>query len=715
MSQLVSLALSTDFFKSFSELSQTIQSKVSKFIMNFQRDPKSSGINYEKINDAADKNMRSVRIDDNYRGIVLKPENGNVFMLLWIDTHDNAYKWAQRHKCSINQHTGAIQIYDVVQAGIPKNENYSNSVSQNMLFADISDKELMMVGVPEEQIPVVRKVRTEEDVDNIEKLVPSEAYEALFMIAAGDSVQQILNERESDFSKIYDTEDFDAALKRVESLSRFVVAENETELATALNNSLKLWRIFLHPSQLRLAKGNKSGAVRVLGGAGTGKTVVAMHRAKWLAENYLKNDEKILFTTFTKNLAIDIKNNLKELCSPEVFDKIDVINIDAWVAKYLKSKKYEYKIIMKTNEEFWKIAMTCKPQECTLPDSFFKEEWQRIIQTQGIENIEQYKLASRIGRGTTIGRSDRFKIWPVFEEYRNQLLRNKEKEINDAYRDCAALIKYDLNNSRKLPYKAVIVDEAQDMGTPAFVLLRALVEKGSNDMFIVGDGHQRIYGRNKVVLTKCGIDIRGRSKKLKINYRTTEEIRNAAVALLEGVAVDDLDGESDNQRLYKSLTHGEKPLFKHFDSFKEQVEFIAEYVTNEIKQGTTPSHICITARTNHEIDLIAEHISKAEIKNVKIDINEADLAPSDAIRTATLHRVKGLEFDVVVIASANKGLIRVGKNDESADMVEKLQIENEEKSLLYVGMTRGKKKALVTSYGDSIFISGLVKAGFILP
>ena len=188
-----------------------------------------------------------------------------------------------------------------------------------------------------------------------------------------------------------------------------------------------------------------------------------------------------------------------------------------------------------------------------------QEEWQKVIQPQSIETLEQYKRATRIGRGTRLGRADRIKVWPVFEEYRNLLTQNRKKEVDDAYRNVAALL---AAGRRTLPYVAVLVDEAQDMSTQAFNLIRNLVPEGKNDLFIVGDGHQRIYGRNKVVLSHCGINIRGRSRKLKINYRTTEEIRKYAVGLLNGCQIDDLDGGIDDNKAFRSLTHGVPPLIE---------------------------------------------------------------------------------------------------------------------------------------------------------
>lgn len=696
MSGKITVALSIDFFKSFGALPHGIQGKVSNFILKFQQNPELPGINYEKIREAFDGNLRSVRIDQNYECIVLKPDKGNIYMLLWIDSHDNAYNWAKRHKCRINSRTGSVQVYEIIYK-----EHIEEREKKKGLFDSIDDSDLMRLGVPEDLISSVREVYTEEDLDRLEDILPSEAYEALFMMAAGDSMDQVLAERDAQSQETFDTEDFETAIHRLDSVSRFIVVDNETELATALNSSLKLWRIFLHPSQLRLVRGNKSGPVRVLGGAGTGKTVVAMHRAKWLARNYVKKDERILFTTFTRNLAVDIENNLRELCSPEEFKKIDVINFDGMVSKYLKTKNYEYKIIYESIEGLWQIALSLAPSELNLNESFYMDEWQKIIQVYGIETLEQYKAVSRTGRGTSLRRADRVKIWPVFEEYRSQLLRAKKKEIDDACRDACSLIIYDLEKNRaRLPYKCIIVDEAQDMGTQAFKLIRTMVLENENDLFIVGDGHQRIYGRNRVILSRCGINIRGRSRKLRINYRTTEEIRSRAVALLEGFLIDDLDGGTDTQKNYKSLTHGEIPEILSFNTFEEQCNYIKILIKDEKERGTVPSHICISARTNQEIDSIQKYLEQENITVFKIRRDAPDSLETKDVRVATLHRVKGLEFDIMIVASANKGMIPYEYQREFADELQRLQYEIEERALLYVGITRARKRAIITSYGE---------------
>ena len=695
---LVRIGFSDDFFPAVTKLPANIQAKVNNLVMKFQRNPKSPGLNYETLN-VRDNNMRSLRVDQAYRVILTAPEDGNVYLFLWVDHHDKAYEWAERHTCKVNPNTGTVQLYSAVQKTADYEEAVGDSGQVSLAFDVLKDRQLLKLGVPEEQISIVRTVSSEDDLDGLVDALPKEAYEGLFYFMAGESYENILLERELKEEEQFDPNDFAAALDRIQSQSNFVVADNESELQNIFNAPLDKWRVFLHPSQRRMATGVKNGPVRVLGGAGTGKTVVAMHRAKWLAQNVADENKKVLFTTFTKNLAIDIRKNLESICSPDLMKRIEVVNLDRWVQSFLRKQNYDYNVLYdnKVAQGYWVQAIGEKPADIVLSEQFFQEEWSHVIQPQGVQTLEQYKKASRIGRGTRLNREQRVKIWPVFEEYRSQLQRNRQKEVDDLYRDAAQFLQ---TQQVDMPYCSVVVDEAQDMGSQAFKLIRSIVPEDKNDLFIVGDGHQRIYGKNKVVLGKCGINIRGRSRKLKINYRTTDEIRKWATALMDGVSVDDLDGGIDESKLYKSLVHGDYPIHEQVSDASAQADLIQKIVEkDEFPRG----NICIVARTNAEL---------SDIENLLIDrgvatrlikpSEETDTDQQDCINLATVHRVKGLEFDQVILASANEGLIPLSYAlDGKADQVSLRQAENEERSLVYVALTRARKSAIIISYGNT--------------
>lgn len=698
----IKVAIASDFLLSFSKVPRKQQARVMNFITKFRSNPMLPGINYEKIARAKDPNIRSVRIDQSYRGIVLKPDTGgNVYVLLWIDHHDKAYKWAENKTYKIHPETGSLQVIEVEEIQ-DKQDIELSETEVKALFADIHDRHLLSLGVPELQLPLVRDLKTAEDLDRIEDQLPQEAYEALFFLAEGFSLEDVFQDFEiAKIKEEVDTDDYESALNNPDSRRRFFVVEDDLELAAILNAPLEKWRIFLHPSQQKVVERNWNGPVRVLGGAGTGKTVAAMHRAKWLVQNVFTNEkDRILFTTFTRNLAADIQENLSKICSRETMRRIEVVNLDRWVAGFLKKNGYDYQIDYgRRTEELWNRALDMIPSELNFGLSFYREEWERVIQPQEITTVDGYMKASRIGRGVRLNRKTRKVVWKVFEEYRALLNEKGLREGDDAMRDARLLLE---KKKELLPYKSIIVDEAQDMGMQAFKLIRKMIpEEKKNDLFIVGDAHQRIY-RHKVVLGHCGINIRGRGRKLRINYRTTDETRKWAVGLLKGVKIDDLDGGTDDQKGYKSLLHGVMPDVRHFDTFQEEVHFITEYL-NKIENKTGAiKEVCLVARTNNLLKQYESAICDKGFEIYFVRRSEAEDRSSPGLRLATMHRVKGLEFDRVIIAGVNEGIVPFeGRGTDSSDPIVKRESEVHERALLYVSATRAKKEVVVTSFGKS--------------
>ena len=512
---------------------------------------------------------------------------------------------------------------------------------------------------------------------------------------AGESYEDLVREREAPQEPV-DTRDFAAALSRDDSRGRFVVVEDELELEAMLNAPLERWRVFLHPSQRRLVERPWNGPARVLGAAGTGKTVVAMHRARWLARN-LPGRGRILFTTFTKNLAADIRHNLGAICKPEELARIEVTNLDHWVVGFLRGRRYEFRIRYERVQEAWQRALDLKPTDLDVTDAFYDDEWEQVIQARMASRPWTSTLhVSRVGRGTRLNRAARAKAWRVFEEYRTQLAERGVKEVDDAYRDAAAFLQ---NDRGTLDYVGVVVDEAQDMGAQAYRLIRHIVPAGANDLFVVGDGHQRIYGRNKVVLGRCGIDVRGRSRKLRLNYRTTEETRRWAARLLAGRAIDDLDGGSDDDKGITSLTRGPEPMLRNFQSREEQAAFLVAYLKQVKTEGASLRGVCVVARTRRERDAIADTLKEHDLTHVALEAGAVDAAETDGVRLATMHRVKGLEFDRVVMASINSDLVPLPiAIDARGDAVERESAETEERALVYVAATRAKKELVVLSF-----------------
>lgn len=714
----VRVAISADFFTAFAAIPRQRQNKVVNFINKFRNNPTSPGINYEKIVNAFDSNIRSVRIDETYRGIVLKPKSSNVYLLLWVDHHDDAYRWAVRKKCIINSQTGSIQVFDVEENNesvpsknvIRESEVKSNNTtvgeaqnisSEDPIFKNISDELLIKIGVPDEALSIARKICSLSDLDKNINLLPPDAYEALYFLAEGYSIDEVLDEFARNDEEV-DTEDFAAALSNINTQQKFIVLDDEdgeNELKEILSAPLEKWRVFLHPTQRKIVEKSFNGAVRVLGGAGTGKTVVAMHRAKWLAENILnKSNEKILFTTFTRNLAEDIKSNLRKICTPEIMKKIDVVNIDAWVIDFLKKHNYNYKVVYgKELEEIWARALTIASSKIQVPEAFYKEEWEKVVIPNDITTKDEYIKVARLGRGIRLDRKARLLVWKVFEEFKTLMNENSVRDVDTAMMEARLLLK---NYGNILPYKTVIVDESQDLGMQSFKLIRQIAgEEHPNDIFIVGDTHQRIYS-NKVVLSKCGINIKGRSHRLKINYRTTEETRTWAFNLLNGIKFDDLDTGVEDNKGYKSLLHGPKPEVLNFKCIDEEVNYIASKIKELNNNGIDLNNICLVARTDRQLESYRELLRDKMIKTYKIHRKEAEDRENKSIRVATMHRVKGLEFDYVFLVGVNDGIIPFKPLIESSsDNSVKKQRIIAERSLLYVAATRAKKEVFVSSYG----------------
>lgn len=691
METAAKVAISADFLTAFAALPRQIQGKVTEFINKFRNNPQAPGINYEKINGGMDNKIWSVRIDDTYRGITVREPETGVYLLLWVDHHDEAYDWARNKKCEINPKTGAIQVYDIITTPIAEPTTHDSA-----LFADVTDDALIELGVPKEQIPLVRSIGDAQDFYSKKSSFSADTFEALSWVVEGlpaNEVVELFSEEKE--GKIL-AENLADALESPLSLKSFVVVEGEDELRRIMAEPLEKWRVFLHSTQRKIVNKNYSGPARVLGGAGTGKTVVAMHRAKHLAAT-LKDKERILFTTYTANLASDIKDNLRKICTLDEIRRIDVINLDAWVSQFLREHGYPAEIAYDEKaHSLWEEAVMGNDFTGEFPVTFYEEEYNRVVAAQEAFTLEKYVMASRTGRGTRLDRKKRMQIWKVFVNYQNLMKENQIRDINTAMYECRLLIEKTSSETR---YKHVIVDEGQDLSPNAFRLLRAIAgEEHENDLFIVGDSHQRIY-KNKAALSKCGINIRGRSSVLRINYRTTEEIRKAAFALLNGIPFDDLDDSCEINDHCQSLTHGTAPEVLATANANEEFETVLRKIKELIDGGVSAKNICVVTRTHKLLDDYIAHFISNGIRCFEIKGNKADDRGLDGIRVATMHRVKGLEFQYVFIVAANSRIIPLASAIDHTDAVSEQETMTAEKCLLYVALTRAQKGAYISGYG----------------
>lgn len=701
MNDTVTVAISSDFLDSFARLPRKAQAKTSAFIVKFKNDPLSGGINYEKIN-SADKNLYSVRIDSTYRGIVMREKDMGVYLLLWVDHHDEAYDWARRRKVAVNPSTGTLQVYETVASGV-----IEQPIAPG-IFASVSDEELTKLGVPAELLEYVKSLIDAEAFYQSKGILPADAFENLAWIENGipvneviDMVQETLNNDEPVAGQ-----NVAAALSRPDSLRSFVVVEGEDELFQILSAPLEKWRVFLHPSQRKLVKRDYNGPARVLGSAGTGKTVVAMHRAKYLASSLTEslfppsgNKQRVLFTTFSSTLSSDISLNLQKICSKEELRHIDVINLDSWVSRFLRENGMDFKIQYEESalEDIWSEAISDSNTTLDFDPSFYADEWSRVILAQDSEDLPGYARAKRVGRGVRLNRRQRMEVWDVIEKYRQIMKTRRLRDVDFAMAECVSLVKH-LNPDGL--YEHIVVDEGQDFSSPAFRLIKALAgPEHSNDIFIVGDSRQRIY-RRIAILSQCGIRIVGRSSILRINYRTTEEIRRRAIAVLDGIGFDNLDGGADEDARAQSLLHGQDPKIIGFNNSDDEFESITEEINQLSSNGVDFKDICIVARTNKRLGEYSRFLENRPIPVCELKARKPDDRKIEGIRLASMHRVKGLEFDHVFIIDASDGVLPPKAATLKARREEsESQLLQSEKSLLYVAMTRAKKSVSISYIG----------------
>lgn len=712
----VQVAMSADFLHGYSKLAKQYQRGVRAWIDKFRADPRSASIAYKTPKGMRDPKVRSVRINQKYRAIVIHPPKDDVYLLVWVDNHDEALDWARNKVFEVNRFTGTFQVYEPIDgpsqvsappptdslvARVDLNES---QIPEGFLLAGQQNEDLLLFGVPEPLLPAVRALRTEINLDDLAKYLPDEAADALYLLAAGHSVDETLDELDRrtdagqpDVPAQVDVEDFAESLTRGESKRAFKLLEDDAELAAMLAAPLEQWRVFLHPSQAKLVAMHSKGSARVLGGAGTGKTVVAMHRARYLAKQVFKQPgQRILLTTFTKNLAADIRENLRRMCGPE-FERIEVKHLHEVARDVLAARgvKLERPATTKQSNSAWKRALDAHALEFS--EVFYKEEWSRVVQAQDVTSEAAYLRARRAGRGQRLSRKQRLAVWKVLAEYRQQLDLAGLSEHADVIREARFALG---DASASSGYATVIADEVQDFRTADLEFLRALVPPGANDIFVVGDPHQRIYG-HKASLGRCGISIRGRrSRKLRINYRTTQQIRNWAVATLEGLDIDDLDEGTDSLAGERSLRAGQSPDIRLFDGIEDEVQYIAGLINAWIDEGVKPTEICVAARTGYLVtDSYVPALEASGVPTTVVQTDSTDKLPK-AVRIANMHRVKGLEFPRVILVGIHNGSMPYEDVAYSTrDPKAKALYDEGERKLLYVAATRARDVLVVTGCG----------------
>ncbi|WP_327730008.1 AAA family ATPase [Streptomyces sp. NBC_00487] len=726
---MATLGIHKDFLMEFAKLEKPVQKRVHEVFDKF-REHRHAGLHLEKIEKARDPRIRTIRISQFMRGVVLAPESGDSFLLLKVMPHDDAIAWAVKHRATVNSATQGIELRDDVALeratagvrGLPQ-------PADGPLFAHVSDKDLTRLGIDADLLPLVRHLSKEAHLDSLHKILPEQQYDVLAGLTAGMEPEDVWREvvlvqleqaslhasqpatampgSDQSAAAPAGQDDLSAAMAR--SQGRIALVSGPNELMEILSRPFDAWRVFLHPSQRKVAyRPSYKGPARVTGGPGTGKTVVALHRALHLARQLPNDapDESILLTTFTRDLATDLRGSL-ELLIPDdrLRAKIRVTNVDALANQIVRANRSGTPLAIITSQKDvaarWdRIA---RQLGIDFTDVFLDQEWRHVILAQDLRSPETYLKASRSGRGTPLGPLKRAQVWRAVEAFVGQLRKADEWTFLQVCAEAARLLE---EQGDERPYRHVVIDEAQDLHPAQWRMLRALVRSGPDDLFIAGDTHQRIYG-NKVSLRSLGISVTGRSTRLRINYRTTQEILAWSTELLTGRQVDDMDGGDESLIGYRSAFHGALP---HTSGAKDKAAELSGLVA-QVKEwnsaGVLPREIGVAVRY---IQLGKEVGRALDEVGVPTTVLGGGSGSGDGVRIGTMHRMKGLEFRCVAVVGVNDGIVpmRSAVTAEDTDPQQHREDMLGELSLLFVACTRAREALRVSWHGQQSPFLGTV-------
>ncbi|KAB8287091.1 UvrD-like helicase C-terminal domain-containing protein [Bifidobacterium ramosum] len=756
----VTIVLFLDVIAELNKSQKRTQKAFYEFVRKLRTDPSLLGLHVELPTGMKDKGMRSVRITRSCRAVIFRKDRTNIYTILHLDEgHDDAYDWISRHQVTTDMLTNTVRLEDAPSsAQLAQLLADGASVGAHTdLLAPFSDDDLIEFGVPANGVSVLRRAPSKPVAKIMTHLLPEQAQMYVDFALDGYKKEEIAGLLADDrkqspsygFTQTESSQQFiDAAgdnqaerdartmLTSNGTQQQFVVLTDDEDLERLMNAPLAQWRVFLHPTQRSVVDGNYSGPARVTGGAGTGKTVVAMHRARRLAQSLLQqgSDRKVLLTTFTANLANDILSNMKLLCSEKELAHIGVINLDKWLYPFVyRNTKFR---VQYNTDDLWEEAKSASSDESVskLPVDFFIREWEQVILANNVTCLDEYLAVPRRGRGERLVKAQREAVWEVAERYLQLMDEHKEYDQPYAMHVAAKLLDGPQATQK---FAFVVVDEGQDFGASAYRLLRSMVDRHANDIFIAGDNHQQLYG-NRVSLKQCGIPIAGRSFRLKVNYRTTNEIKTVAETVCRvsgantvdgimqavkdaknnGRQVSDFSRKKPDELDYSltgvfddsaqeesfgdgvSLTHGEWPEALRCKSWNAQFRCVTDWIDKRLSQDSMakPEGICVIVRDNQHVDDWVDALnSKSTYKALKLDNKTKEVTSKSGIRVATMHRAKGLEFDYVVVPDVDQCPPPSQVRKCVGDSVKLNQLYRQERNLLYVAMTRPRKELLVTA------------------
>ncbi|KYF94069.1 hypothetical protein BE17_53430 [Sorangium cellulosum] len=666
------------FTKSLARLDAQSQGAIKQAAFDFQVNPASPGFKLHRLDRAKDKDFWSFRVNKDLRIIVHKSESS--FALCYADHHDAAYAWAEARRLEVHPQTGAAQFVEVKE----RIEEVVRQVvraaeGEPALFAKHETDYLLALGVPPQWLDAVRAVG-ESGIDKLLGHLPAEAAERLLQLACGEPVPRPVPITTQD------------PFEHPDAKRRFRVLDSHAELRRALDAPWEQWLVFLHPTQRAVVERKYKGPARVTGSAGTGKSVVAIHRAA----HVLKADPgaRVLLTTFTRTLAVRLGHSADLLLGNDTKERrrLEIDHLHK-IARDIAAQATGKPVSVLDQDKLGALLETAKSRVAPSADTslaFLKSEWNAIVDPWGIRSWPAYKGVSRAGRATPLGAKQRLSIWKIFEELQRLLA---ERRLT-TWTGLCYMAAERLVDAR--PYDHVIADECQDFGPAELTLLRALAEPGPDDLFLCSDAGQRIY-RAAVAWSSAGIDVRGRSTRLSINYRTTDQIRRFSDRILPEV-MDEGDGEKE-KRSTVSVLNGPHPEVQGFANAAKEAEGLAGLLQNLLASGYKPRDIALFARGERVLrDRVEPALAKAGITGHPLSDDQPPSATD--VSVGTIHRAKGLEFKVVVVVGCDSGLVPpTYLQKDLVDEADREAFLEQERHLLYVACTRARERLVVTYSG----------------
>lgn len=674
------------FTDSLARLTGDEQKAVKTTAFDLQLNPEHPSLSFHRLDKAKDKNFWSIRVNSDIRAIVHKSDAS--LLLCYVDHHDRAYDWANKRKLETHPKTGAAQLVEIretVQQIVIPNYVHPEVVIESplpvkssiLLFSSKTDDELLSYGVPIEWLDDVRN-STEDTLLELCDHLPAEAAEALLELATGGKprIQQPVTPTENPFD-------------HPDAQRRFRIMTNVDELQQALDYPWEKWTVFLHPEQKQLVERDCSGPARISGSAGTGKTIVALHRAAHLART--NPESRVLLTTFSDTLASALQTKLKRLLAsePRLAERIDVYSINAIGTRLYKSHIgqaaiADREVISKLIKE---AANDLDSQR--FGQHFLITEWDQVVDAWQLDSWEEYRDVARLGRKTRLPEQQRSVLWSIFERVKSSL---KDKGLL-TYAQLFTSLANHLNIKKSLIYDFTVVDEAQDISISHLKFFSALGGDRNNSLFFAGDLGQRIF-QQPFSWKSVGVDIRGRSRTLRVNYRTSHQIRMQADQLL-GPSVIDVDGNVEDRSDTISVFNGPLPTIIELKDDNQEIKSVAAWIREKISSGLLPHEIGVFVRSNEQIDRAESAVKEAGF-NYKI-LDEHVETQTGNVSISTMHLAKGLEFRAVVVMACDDEVIPLQERIETVgDDADLQEVYDTERQLLYVACTRARDFLIVT-------------------